>query len=1149
MRSVFSKFLVALACLFALSFAGGQQHVNPHTNITWPTNCVADQYHIYNQLLNTCISIGTINPGAQITWPGTCTSPTQVYVPATNSCIANGTAANPAGSANQLQFNSAGVFGGTTGITYDGASGLGIGGAVVAASLNTVLDLKGKFGASGSQATMSCTATASSNTLTGCTGGDFKVGQWVFLPSMGITTTTSTPAAPTLACVSHSGGSCTGTTVYGYRIMAGQAYPNGPLTPAGTAQTITQATQIMQQITNSGNPDVGTTVSGYAVANASYYAVYKSINGGPYNFYTWLGSSSFTDYGYMSSSGVFTCAQDTNLPCVAPSAATPNDVYALITAISGGTVTLAALPNPPKYFATNGLASAFFPSTPSQSGTVIVQHDDTPAFVAAYIYLAAQTGKGQLEVHMPAGSYNVHNADPYGGIGVIHLNNLNNVQFVGDGDATKIYGQNDRTANGGSFVQGACGASHSPPGNCVNWAGIRGGGTGFNVVDPVPAGALSVTLSVPANAANFPAGQYVTIFTLGTPYPADTYGEMNLVTSSNSTTGVVTLAYPTNKLYSATLPALYSTGCTACAAQPQIGLVNPQPVATHIKLKNFWYRGNNIFANFNAIDDFEESGLTVIAGKTETQGFTRHRLMTNNSFTEDGFFNSQTLLANAAVGSGDYTVTNNQYFTNHGSSTGQPCSEGSVNEVFANNIYHLSGLAQNPAGQGAFMGMGATCWGLAFLNNNVTITNNSLVNVITANDPGGSATFTGNQFNLDNVSITGSTTQCVQSQALTAKYSKVYNNTWNITGSGTCYKINGSGTTMPSVDSIALTGQTGAIAIYPYYGSQTIFNIGMTGNLSAVNLGSVHIPGYMFALNFQQDATGGRRIPATCLAAQWGMNIDCINGTPMLINNAANSNTFVWFYDDGTILHELWTTSSVTQSYSTFSLGSLTGNIALYPYYAPQAKVLAITMSGNITQINMGSIRWAGTYFAIAFTQDATGNRTLPADCLDAHWATNGSGVDCPVSPPVVNPAASSTTYLWFYDDGTTLHFLSSNYTSTSPLAAQYKIRTCGVGLGDGTNAIPAGTYTLKFQCRNLYGSTFTITGVQCASDNNGTSTGNVADSAANALLTGAVTATSSWAAGTQSGTTTLASNIWTNWTIVADGTSKQVQCTLKGTI
>lgn len=99
---------------------------------------------------------------------------------------------------------------------------------------------------------------------------------------------------------------------------------------------------------------------------------------------------------------------------------------------------------------------------------------------------------------------------------------------------------------------------------------------------------------------------------------------------------------------------------------------------------------------------------------------------------------------------------------------------------------------------------------------------------------------------------------------------------------------------------------------------------------------------------------------------------------------------------------------------------------------------------------------------------------------------------------------------------------------------------SCQPGLGDGTNAITAATYHTT-TCRNETGQTITLTAIRCYSDNNGGSTCNVTNSSSTALLTGAVTATNSYANGTQSSTVTLASGDYLLITYVADGTSKQI--------
>jgi hypothetical protein len=113
-------------------------------------------------------------------------------------------------------------------------------------------------------------------------------------------------------------------------------------------------------------------------------------------------------------------------------------------------------------------------------------------------------------------------------------------------------------------------------------------------------------------------------------------------------------------------------------------------------------------------------------------------------------------------------------------------------------------------------------------------------------------------------------------------------------------------------------------------------------------------------------------------------------------------------------------------------------------------------------------------------------------------------------------------------------------------LPSQYKTWSCQPGLGDGTNAITAGTY-YQYTCHNDSGSTWTITGISCLTDNSGSSTLNATDGSGNALLTGAITCSSSWAAGTQGSTTTIASGGYVKFTFVADGTSKQATFDIHG--
>jgi hypothetical protein len=150
--------LTALALLFCLT-APAQQMTNPHTQIRWPITCNTPNY-TYDYFSNICVQVGPVGttgsvqmtnagvwataagfsynfgtntlsipnvsvpgtstitiPPTQVTWPASCT--TGVYFPATNTCVPPGTAANPAGSNGQMQYNLSGIFGAIPGSSVD----------------------------------------------------------------------------------------------------------------------------------------------------------------------------------------------------------------------------------------------------------------------------------------------------------------------------------------------------------------------------------------------------------------------------------------------------------------------------------------------------------------------------------------------------------------------------------------------------------------------------------------------------------------------------------------------------------------------------------------------------------------------------------------------------------------------------------------------------------------------------------------------------------------------------------------------------------------------------------------------------------------------------------------------------------------------
>lgn len=152
----------------------------------------------------------------------------------------------------------------------------------------------------------------------------------------------------------------------------------------------------------------------------------------------------------------------------------------------------------------------------------------------------------------------------------------------------------------------------------------------------------------------------------------------------------------------------------------------------------------------------------------------------------------------------------------------------------------------------------------------------------------------------------------------------------------------------------------------------------------------------------------------------------------------------------------------------------------------------------------------------------------------------------------VISLDASSNNNTWtdmnsWDSSGTAVSDAGSGNNYAASLPSQYRTWSCQPGLGDGLNAIAAGTY-LSSTCRNTTGVTVTLTGLQCFTDNAGTSTMNAAGNTLGALLTGAVTCSTSFAAGTQSANVALTNGDYIKFTFVADGTSKQTTWVVTGT-
>ena len=123
----------------------------------------------------------------------------------------------------------------------------------------------------------------------------------------------------------------------------------------------------------------------------------------------------------------------------------------------------------------------------------------------------------------------------------------------------------------------------------------------------------------------------------------------------------------------------------------------------------------------------------------------------------------------------------------------------------------------------------------------------------------------------------------------------------------------------------------------------------------------------------------------------------------------------------------------------------------------------------------------------------------------------------------------------------------STKLATTAYVDGKSRAWSCQPGLGDGLNAITAGTY-LESTCMNTTGVTVTLTALKCFTDNAGSSTLNASGNTLGALLTGAITCSASFAAGSQSANVALTNGDYVKFTFVADGASKQSTWVITGT-
>jgi len=558
------------------------------------------------------------------------------------------------------------------------------------------------------------------------------------------------------------------------------------------------------------------------------------------------------------------------------------------------------------YFSSYGL-SGTLPSTPQVSGTVTVQHDDTPAFWAAQTFANANPN---TEIDVPAGTYNVHaGTSTGGGISVFRLQSgMKNLKWSFKGGSyVRLY--NDRASVNSNFFLST--------GAILDQSASVNAAAGDALLDPVPAGTQVVTLQTPSQASRYPKGTYVYIITNTThAYPYSFYAEVNRVDVPDPTTGNLQLAYPTAKQYSATLTGIYAQ-CPSCAGAPYILPMSGGIAFQNVVVEGLTFRGAGMFANIENFDGFTLRNSDITTQSFLEGGFARHGYILDNHVVEDSYANAGPtgLIMGAGAGT-DMIATGNTYTASHYIvTTEQTCTEGAANIVLSNNTMRWVGWGQNANGFSSnitapISGV-APCNNFKVTGNNLSAFGTNMVQLVSIN-PGqiSGVTVTGNDWLTDGIGGT-SPANSLQKNGFAPSATPGVNIYENPGGTGT-----ENGVALPQFRTGTFTSASNTLDLSGSYGRYTTFYVPLGENITVIHPTNDFVPGYLFAIEFVQPASGGPyTIPAACDRFKYwttnvpngGTGINCIGGIPPSVNPAAGASTLVWFYDDGSGIYEVGT--------------------------------------------------------------------------------------------------------------------------------------------------------------------------------------------------------------------------------------------------
>lgn len=639
-------------------------------------------------------------------------------------------------------------------------------GSCTSAASTTINVRSAPYSASASDSTIDCGISRDLNSLICPHGtGDFRVGESIVIAKAGALPTISTPSVPSLNanCIfGQLAAKCAtaGTIRYSYRIACIQESEDGRMTAASAAASIVQAPQHWGAETwgTKTHPLIYTHVAWNCPPNpnggADFAAVYKSVGGGHYTFYTFAadGHSEFDDLGYPPI-GTFTAA-DYGVPAVPSDAAVGSDVYTRIGAISGNTIILASRPYQPQYM--NRQPAGGFPLRPARpQQSVSIYHDDTPAFQAAVVALRAMPSDLTKTLFIPRGRYNIFPGDQFGAFGALNIKGIDNLDIVGDPKwASRIYFRSSRTRFN-AFLYDIRGweRNDAPSLNLGHiMDGRFNGRTHFpeyRLSDPALVGQSYVILMNPADASNFQRDDIVALGIECDPgaacspqgYPgSNLYAELNQVAAVASASGTLSLKWRLDKSFSNNLaltPTEASCHHNGCTGIPYI--INNRStdnaghrgwlVNNHVSIDGIWFDGPGYFWQSYTNIDLSVTNSRLRGDRPLSTGGGRGYLARNNEIIDESAVNFDIWFGNASM--------ENLHYVSNRISGGvfAGCIEGTVDELLDSNLITIDrpmARLGNP-NQLVLFDSGSYCSGF-FLRNNVFLLSNTNLAAIAEND-------------------------------------------------------------------------------------------------------------------------------------------------------------------------------------------------------------------------------------------------------------------------------------------------------------------------------------------------------------------------------------------------------------------------------